>query len=149
MMPEQQMVRDAQDVATAAHRGQVDKAGRDYIDHPRRVVAAVSAHADPAWLPQAQAAAWLHDVLEDTDVTAEELDTRFPPEVVSAVQALTRHPDQDPEEYYAGVRADPIARAVKLADLDDNTDPDRLALLDAATRERLLAKYATARAALG
>ena len=147
-MLEDPMVRAARELATAAHRGQVDKAGRDYIEHPRRVVAAVAAHAAPERLPQAQAAAWLHDVVEDTDVTAEQLRADFPPEVVDAVEALTRRPGQDPEDYYAGVKADPIARAVKNADLDDNTDPDRLALLDAATRERLLAKYAKARAAL-
>lgn len=147
-MPEDPMVRAAQHLASAAHRGQVDKAGRDYIDHPRRVAAAVAAHADPAWLAEAQAAAWLHDVLEDTEVTADQLRADFPLEVVRAVQALTRRAGQDPDEYYAGVKADPIALAVKHADLDDNTDPDRLALLDTATRQRLLEKYRKARAAL-
>ena len=147
-MPQAPMLRQAQVLATAAHRGQTDKAGADYIDHPRRVAAAVSAHADPAWLPQAQAAAWLHDVLEDTAVTAAELRAQFPPEVVHAVQLLTRRPGQTPEAYYAAVKADPIACAVKHADLDDNTDPARLARLDPATRERLTAKYAKARAAL-
>ncbi len=139
------MVQAARDMATTAHRGQTDKAGAEYIGHPRRVAAAVSSHARSEWLPQAQAAAWLHDVLEDTAVTAEQLTARFPAEVVQAVRALTRRPGQNQEAYYAAVRANPIARAVKHADLDDNTDPERVAALDAPTRERLRVKYAHAR----
>ena len=57
--------------------------------------------------------------------------------------------DRDDEEYYAAIRANTHARAVKLADIDDNTADWRVAQLDDATRERLAAKYAKARAALG
>jgi hypothetical protein len=72
--------------------------------------------------------------------------------VVAAVDALTRRDDEPAEDYYRRVAADPVARVVKDADLADNADPDRLARLDTATRERLSAKYAHARetlAALG
>lgn len=132
----------AQQIATAAHEGQVDKAGRPYITHPARVAARVSGDE------YAAAAAWLHDVVEDTDVTLADLERVFPPEVVEAVDALTRRPDEEPASYYARVRQVPLASTVKLADLDDNSDPQRLARLDAQTRERLLAKYARARTEL-
>lgn len=142
------MIHDARQLATRAHRGQTDKAGADYIDHPRRVASGALAHADPAWQAETVAAAWLHDVLEDTPVTRDELARRFPAEVVEAVEALTRHDGEPADDYYARVRANPIARAVKHADLDDNTDPQRMRLLDLPTQQRLRQKYARARQAL-
>ena len=142
------MIHDARQLATRAHRGQTDKAGADYIDHPRRVASGALAHADPAWQAETVAAAWLHDVLEDTPVTRDELARRFPAEVVEAVEALTRHDGEPVDDYYARVRANPIARAVKHADLDDNTDPQRMRLLDLPTQQRLRQKYARARQAL-
>src|SRR5690606_11747524 len=96
----------------------------------------------------AVATAWLHDVVEDTPVTLADLEESFPAEVTIAVDALTRRPGEDPADYYARVRAVPLALAVKLADLADNSDPQRLARLDAATRDRLIAKYARAQAEL-
>lgn len=137
------VVARARAVAEQAHDGQQDKAGRPYIDHPARVAARVGED------PQTQAAAWLHDVVEDTPVTIEALRTHgFPAAVVAAVAALTKNPGQTHEDYYAQVKANPMALAVKMADLTDNTGPARLASLDAATRERLEAKYARARQAL-
>ena len=130
----------ARQIATRAHAGQTDKAGRPYIDHPRRVAARL---VDL----QEQAAAWLHDVIEDTEVTAEDLrNAGIDDEVIAAVQLLTRDGDED--GYYAGIAADPLAREVKLADIADNTDPARTALLDPETRQRLATKYTNARRAL-
>ena len=129
----------AREVATRAHAGQFDKAGAPYIGHPGRVAARVVGD------PLAESVAWLHDVLEDTAVTESELAGLFPAPVVAAVVVLTRLPDEDPDAYYARVRADPLALTVKWADIDDNCDPARAALLDPATRERLAAKYAHAR----
>jgi hypothetical protein len=68
--------------------------------------------------------------------------------VVQAVRVLTRRDDDRGEEYYRRVRANPLALAVKLADIADNTDPARQADLDPATRRRLAAKYRHARAVL-
>ncbi len=133
----------AEALARAAHRGQVDKAGRPYAEHPARVAARV--RGDGA----REAAAWLHDVVEDTAVTLVELAERFPAEVVAAVDALTKRAGEPAEVYYERVAADPIARQVKLADLADNSDPARLAQLETSTRERLAAKYAAGRARLG
>lgn len=132
----------AEEIAAAAHRGQVDKAGQPYITHPARVAARVAGDEN------AVAAAWLHDVVEDTAVTLADLEEAFPAEVTIAVDALTRRAGEAPADYYARVRAVPLALTVKLADLADNSDPQRLARLDAATRERLIAKYARARAEL-
>ena len=136
----------AEGIARAAHDGQVDKAGMPYAEHPARVAARCA--PDPA----AMAAGWLHDVLEDTEVTAQTLVARGIPErVVAAVEALTRRAGEDPDTYYARVARDPLALTVKLADLADNGDPGRLAALavdDPATAERLRAKYDHAREVL-
>jgi hypothetical protein len=69
--------------------------------------------------------------------------------VIEIVELLTRTDGMSSDEYYRRVRVHPIAREVKLADLADNTDPNRLALLTAADRSRLMAKYTAAYAALG
>lgn len=135
-------------VATSAHRGQTDKAGRPYIGHPARVALAVSRAGG---CEEAVAAAWLHDVLEDCpSVTpATLLLEGFSPELVGVVWRLTRKPFETPETYYRLIRMDPLALLVKTADIADNTDPERLFYLDPATQARLHAKYAKAREALG
>jgi (p)ppGpp synthase/HD superfamily hydrolase len=134
----------ARQIAVAAHTGQVDKAGADYITHPERVAARVGDDES------AQAVAWLHDVVEDTAVSLDDLVVAgMGEQVVAAVAALTHRPGESAESYYARVQADPLALQVKLADLSDNSDPTRLALLDETTRERLEAKYARARQLLG
>lgn len=127
----------AEALATFAHRGQVDKSGEPYIDHPRRV-------ADRMPGPSLQAVAWLHDVVEDTDISLVQVALHFRPEVVDAVDALTHRAEEPREAYYRRVAANDIAYEVKLADLADNTDPNRMAKLDADTRRRLTSKYAKA-----
>ena len=69
----------AEQIPTTAHAGQVDKAGRPYIAHPARM----------AGDEHAVAAAWLHDVVEDTEVTLTDLEDSFPALVTIAVDALT------------------------------------------------------------
>lgn len=140
---EMDLVTRAREIATAAHRGQVDKAGVPYIGHPERVAAhAAAAGGDERVL----AAAWLHDVIEDTATTPDDLRAAgFPEEVVAAVVAVTKVAGEPTEAYFARVNADPLAVAVKTADLADNTDPQRLTQLEHATRVRLEAKYARAR----
>ncbi|AKU18072.1 HD domain-containing protein [Luteipulveratus mongoliensis] len=133
------MIDEAKDIARRAHAEQVDKAGHAYITHPARVAQRVAGDE------RAEAVAWLHDVVEDTAVTLADLAETFPAEVVAAVDAITRRKGEDGDDYYDRVARDPLALKVKLADLDDNSDPERLALLDEATRERLTRKYAHAR----
>lgn len=138
------MVVAARAIATIAHRGQTDKGGNPYIDHPRRVAARMDTHAE-------RAVAWLHDVLEDTDLTRDDLhDAGIPWYVIGDVELLTRSQEQRVEEYYEQLAGTARARRVKLADIADNTDPDRLALIeDDATVARLVRKYAKARLLLG
>ncbi|MBO0692669.1 MAG: HD domain-containing protein [Acidimicrobiaceae bacterium] len=129
-------------MARQAHDGQTDKAGRPYIEHPARVAARLID-------PELRAAAWLHDVVEDTDWTAERLhEAGMPHRVVEAVIAVTRLPGQHDDAYYAQVAASDDGTAVKQADIADNADPTRLALLAPVTRGRLETKYAKALTAI-
>lgn len=129
---------DAIALATSAHDGQVDKSGRPYIGHPLRVMASVTGEHE-------RMTAVLHDVIEDTWVTAEDLVSRGCPEVVvDAVVALSHLPEEPQEDYLRRVAANPLALSVKRADISDNLSPARMARLDDATQERLKAKYARA-----
>src|SRR5690606_1583136 len=93
--------------------------------------------------------AWLHDVVEDSAITLDDLRRwGVSRDVAAAVDAITRRSAEDPDVYYARVAASPRALQVKIADIADNCDPARLALLDPATRDRLTAKYDYALAVL-
>lgn len=138
-------VAKAQSLARQVHSGQTDKAGEPYFGHVSRVAASVVPQ-EPVYI----AAALLHDVVEDSGVTLDDLATRgFPSEVVIAVGLLTRQKHVPSEEYYRRIRSNPIALAVKLSDIGDNADPARLARLDTPTRQRLISKYRTALLSLG
>lgn len=116
------------EIALIAHAGQTDKAGAPYILHPLRVMLAQDTDA-------ARIAGVLHDVVEDGDGwTLERLRAEgFAPEVVEAVAAVTKRPEEegkDLETYLAFVRraaAHPVGRRVKRADLLDNCDLSRIA----------------------
>lgn len=136
------MVKRAKELAYRAHAGQVDKAGRPYIEHVARVAAAVSDD------PVAEAVAWLHDVLEDCDECLHEAVFVIGSDVALAVMRLTRSMMVDDEQYYELIRLNKIALRVKLADIADNTSEDRLSLLDEKTAARLRRKYAKAIKAL-
>jgi hypothetical protein len=144
----------AADLARSAHATQLDKSGQPYILHPTRVVGYLQTSRPYRRLDQdaksvAQAAAWLHDVLEDTPYDRNAiLAAGIPERVADVVELLTRR-SQPTDDYYAAIKGNPIARAVKLADIEDNTDPDRLRRLDEPTRDRLSHKYLGALIALG
>lgn len=128
----------AQMLATWAHRNQVDKAGRPYILHPERVAVNLSSDVE-------KAVAWLHDVIEDTDVNAQDmmkLGISF--KVAKAVTALTHLPGEPNVTYWARIKENPLALSVKLADIADNSSKERMAALDVETQERLTIKYAKA-----
>lgn len=128
----------ALELAEVHHASQTDKAGKLYIDHIHRVVDAVHT-------PEEKLAAALHDLLEDTELTASDLLAEgCPPEIVRVVQALTRGDDESYEEFVRRAVQDPIARAVKRADVADNADEARLALLPSGQAARLRSKYARA-----
>lgn len=133
------LVARARDLAHRAHAGQVDKAGHPYIEHVARVAARVSDD------PEAEAVAWLHDVLEDAAAAHGAEAMAFPGRIKYAVALLTRCTDYDLASYYGGIRDNPLALRVKLADIADNADESRLALLDDKTADRLRRKYEKAR----
>lgn len=138
------LVARAKDLAHRAHAGQVDKAGRPYIEHVARVAASVSDD------PETEVVAWLHDVIEDCgDDFRREILNEFPHRVYRVCCLLDRNRSFDNTEYYACLSGNKTARRVKLADIADNSNEERLALLDKATADRLRRKYAKARIALG
>jgi len=140
-------VAEAERVARERHKDQFDKAGAPYILHPERV--AIRLH-DAGWGPEVVAAGWLHDVIEDSELTEDELrGLGFTDRTVGAVSACTRYKKVPGWVYYRLIRCNPIARAVKLADIADNMEPWRMIELEASTRERLIAKYTKAREELG
>jgi (p)ppGpp synthase/HD superfamily hydrolase len=113
-------VEKAIEIAARAHTGQVDKAGAPYVFHPLRLMLAVRT-------PLERMVAVLHDVVEDTVLTLVDLrDAGFPPEVLDAVEALTKRKGESRLEAALRAVKNPIARVVKLADVTDNMDLSRI-----------------------
>jgi (p)ppGpp synthase/HD superfamily hydrolase len=108
------------------------------------------ANLDEQTQSDALAAAWLHDVLEDTDETAETLlAAGISDRAVAVVVVLTRMDDLTSDDYYAVIRVLPVPLLVKTADLASNLAPERVAQLDEHSRARLARKYRHALEALG
>ena len=107
-------------IAYAAHHGQVDHNGIPYIFHPIHLAEAMDDEVSCC-------AALLHDVVEDTEVTLEELSREFPQEIIAVVQLLTHKPDTDYYDYVRAIKDNPVAVKIKLADIAHNTSFDRCA----------------------
>jgi (p)ppGpp synthase/HD superfamily hydrolase len=115
-------IEKALQIAARAHEGQKDKEGLPYILHPLRVMARVEGS-------DAQIVAVLHDVIEDTAVTADDLRAAgFGAAVVDAVLCVTHRKHESYADYVVRCKANPVARQVKLADLEDNHRLDRVLL---------------------
>jgi (p)ppGpp synthase/HD superfamily hydrolase len=122
-MDDPKMLARAIAFAADAHAGQRDKTGQPYIQHPLRVMLRMGDDAS-------RAAAVLHDVLEDAAATLADLEALdLPDGVGEAVVRLTHRSGQSYDDYVRGLRGTGMAEAVKRADLADNLDPERLALL--------------------
>lgn len=114
-----------------AHKDQVDKTGVPYVFHPFHVAEQMKDEATTI-------VALLHDVVEDTDYTLEDIAAEgFGQEIVEAVALMTHEDDVPYLDYVAKLKDNPIARAVKLADLAHNSDQSRLGEIDDETEERL------------
>lgn len=114
----------AREIAERAHSGQVDKAGRPYIEHPAAVAEKVTVWLDT---DDAVAAAWLHDVVEDTPTTFEDLKgLGVNDAVIEALRLLTHDKSVPYFDYVRALKANSIARAVKMADLVHNMNLERL-----------------------
>lgn len=110
----------ALEIALKAYKGNTDKAGQPYILHPLRVMAKMPDEAS-------KAAAVLHDVLEDSDMTADDLRKAGVSEaVVWAVICLTRKKGETYSDFIDRIRPEPVASLIKLADIEDNLNVLRL-----------------------
>lgn len=107
-------------IAQEAHKGQVDKAGIDYIHHPIYVASLVETDEE-------KAVALLHDVIEDSDITLSDLlNHGIPNNVLKAVSILTKNNKLSYQEYLVQVKSNELARKIKLADLKHNSDLSRI-----------------------
>lgn len=114
-----------------AHRDQVDKSGMPYVFHPFHLAEQMTDEATTV-------TALLHDVVEDTDYTLNDLRAMgFPAEAVDAIAMMTHDPEVPYLDYVAKIKTNPVARAVKLADLRHNSDLSRLDTVDEKALERV------------
>jgi (p)ppGpp synthase/HD superfamily hydrolase len=122
-------------LAVDAHKGQLDKAGQPYILHPLRVMFRLTGETE-------QIVGILHDVVEDSDTTLDDLrQMGYSEEIVTALDHVTRRESETYEEFVQRSLQNPLARRVKQADLEDNMDVRRLS--DSPTRQELsrVARY--------
>ncbi|WP_311696306.1 HD domain-containing protein [Sneathia sanguinegens] len=107
-------------IATEAHKGQVDKAGVPYINHPLTVASLVDTEEE-------KIVALLHDTIEDTNITEQDLlNYGFSNKIVEAVKLLTHNKNVPYMVYVAKIKDNELARKVKIADLTHNSDLSRL-----------------------
>ena len=120
------------EIATEAHQGQFDKAGRDYIGHPLRVM-------EMGKTEEEKIVGVLHDVIEDTDWTFERLEAEgFSQEVINALRCVTKTSENENyDEFIDRVKKNPLAASVKINDLTDNMDIRRLPYLSDKDVKRL------------
>lgn len=109
----------AMKIAYEAHHGKFDCNGVPYIFHPIHVAEQMTDELTAC-------AALLHDVVEDTSVTFDDLSKVFPEEIISVLKLLTHDKDTDYFEYIRKIKENPQAKAVKLADLAHNSDQSRI-----------------------
>ncbi len=108
-------------IAAAAHEGQLDKAGAPYVFHPLRLMMRMATIEE-------RIVAVLHDVVEDSAITFEDLEKEgFSTAVLEALESVTRQPSENYDKFVLRAAANPIGRRVKLVDLEDNCDLSRIA----------------------
>ena len=111
---------NAMALATEAHKGQYDKSGVSYILHPLRIMHRMHTETE-------QIVGVLHDVVEDTPITLEELKEKgYSQEIIDALDHLTKREGENYGDFITRCRKNPIALKVKIADLEDNMDIRRL-----------------------
>lgn len=131
----------ALNICFEAHKDQKDKSGMPYVFHPFHLAEQMTDEATTV-------AALLHDVVEDTDISLDELAREgFESQVIEALTLLTHDPKVKYEDYILKIKDNPIAKAVKLADLAHNSDLSRLDTVDEKALKRQQ-KYIQARAVL-
>tara|TARA_R110000851_G_scaffold145599_1_gene285130 strand:+ start:397 stop:858 length:462 start_codon:yes stop_codon:yes gene_type:complete len=124
------MVKDAKDLAIKMHEGMTDKYGNPYFEHLERVANRVRDMEydmvdETSEINLYIAAAYLHDVIEDTDYLIGDIIDKFGETIAEAVKLLTRGEEETYADYVAGIKKSvylegKIARVVKMADLLDH-----------------------------
>lgn len=115
------LLEKAIEIATKAHAGQTDKGGAPYILHPVAVALGMNT-------TEQKILAYLHDVIEDTDITTEDLLTAgFPDNIVEAIKVITKKSGMPYMDYLQAVKKNELARAVKILDIKHNMDLSRIA----------------------
>lgn len=137
------LTKKAMQMAYTAHQGQLDQADVPYIFHPYHLAEQMEDEISAC-------VALLHDVVEDTAITLEELAKEFPQQVVEAVALLTHQKEEPYFDYVRRIKENPVAKSVKLADLAHNSDESRLegSAISQERKIRWRKKYETARAIL-
>ncbi len=119
-MNEQQLLARAIEIATEAHHDQKDRYGAPYVLHPLRVMQRLAT-------PTERIVGILHDVVEDTHWTFEQLSREgFPEPILAALRSVTKREGEDYDHFVKRSAADALGKAVKIADLEDNMDLRRL-----------------------
>lgn len=107
-------------IATEAHKGQKDKGGNDYIKHPKAVAERVDTTTR-------KIVAWLHDVVEDTPITLEELRKKgFSERILQSIDAVTRRSNENRKQFIKRASLDADGIDVKIADIEENSDLSRI-----------------------
>ncbi len=120
LLEESENVSKALKIATRAHKGQLDKAGEPYINHPKTVARMLGTE-------DAQTVALLHDVIEDTSVTPNDLrKAGFSDDIITALDCLTQREGEMRQEYIMRVAENLLATLVKLSDLKHNQELSRI-----------------------
>lgn len=119
----------ALEFAKKAHKGQKDKAGMDYIMHLFMVASLMDTDEE-------KTVAYLHDVVEDTKITINDLNETFPAVIVKAVDAITKREKETYEDYLKRVSENELAKKVKVSDLLHNSDLTRLKIITEKDRNR-------------
>lgn len=125
-----ELTKKAMNIAYKAHDGQFDKCGFPYICHPIHVAESITTTLHVPVNEYLTCVALLHDVVEDSDITIEDLAKEFPEDVVHAVDLLTHKEGVDYFDYIYAIKANYLAKVIKVQDLLHNMDPDRMALID-------------------
>ena len=120
----------AMQIAYKAHFEQLDVSGVPYIFHPYHVAEQMNDELTVC-------AALLHDVIEDTDITLEELEKNFPAEIIDVLKLLTHKKGEDYFEYIKRIKKNPAAKAVKLADIAHNCDFSRVNANNSVSQDKL------------
>jgi (p)ppGpp synthase/HD superfamily hydrolase len=122
---ENDLLRKAEEIAVAAHAGQSDKTGHPFSDHLRRVAEKVGGR-------EQRMVAYLHDIVEKADGWSLDrlAQEGFPQTVIDAVDAMTRREGEDYADFVRRAIANPLARPVKRADLEDNLQQAERAGID-------------------